>query len=301
MLRHSSRQRLGARAQGHPVQEARSDLLPEATRPAVPHTEPHRRAQQGPRAFPTGIDYESTAANLSFLVDYRDRCIHFYNKRGFGVLVYSLAQTCIVNLSDFIREVFGRGLADEIALSLRPLGLARPVDPVQFLRTTAEHDTPGPVHDFSKRLRDLVVDLEEQGHDTGRLLTFDVKFESTKKVATADLVVGVQATAGDGKALLVHRRLDPNRSHPYRETDIIASRSDPGKHGLSLSVGGRLLTQYPFRAIGYHHQVKSKPKWCWCDQSGVVTRYSQQYIQFLKRLSEAEVDAAIKAYRTRSR
>ena len=89
-------------------------------------------------------------------------------------------------------------------------------------------------------------------------------------------------------------------SHPYRETDIIASLTNPGKLGMSLTVGGRLLTQHPFRAIGYHHQVKSKPKWCWREQSGVVTKYSQGYVQFLKRLSEADVEAAIEAYGRRS-
>lgn len=192
------------------------------------------------------------------MVDYRDRSIHFYNKPGFGALVYSLAQTCVVNLSDFIREVFGRDLADEITLSLLPLGLAPPVDPVQFLRTTADDHAHGAVHEFSRRVRDLVLDLEEQGRDTGRLLTtFQVKLESTKKVATADLVLGVQSTAG-GQPLLVHRQLDPNLSHPYREIDIIASLTNPRKQGMSLTVGGRLLTQYPFRAIGHHHQVKSK-------------------------------------------
>ena len=126
--------------------------------------------------FPSGIDYVSTAGNLEFLVDYRDKCIHFYNKPGFGALLYSLAQTCVVNLSDFIREVFGRDLSDEITMSLLPLGLAPPVDPVQFLRASAEGDASRPVQQFSKRLRDLVADLDEQGHDTGRLLTpFQVK------------------------------------------------------------------------------------------------------------------------------
>ena len=251
--------------------------------------------------FPAGVDYRSTAGNIALLADYRNRSIHFYNKPGFGALVYSLAQTCIVNFSDFVREVFGRDLSDEVTLSLLPLGLAPPVDPVQFLRATANNGTDGPVQEFSTRLRDLVVELEDNGHDTGRLLTtFEVKLESTKKVTAADLVVGVESTGRDGQPLLIQRRLDPNLSHPYREMDIIASLTDPDKQGMSLTVGGRLLTQHPFRAIGYHHEVKSKPKWCWRDQTGVVTKYSPEYIQFLKRLSRAAVDAAIKAYTTRS-
>ena len=213
--------------------------------------------------FPSSIDYEATRENLKQLTEYRDTFVHFYNKKGLGLLLYALGRTCITNLSDFICDVFERDLSEEIALSLQPLGLAPPIDPVQFLSVTPEdEETPDHVREYTRRLRELVVDLNARGHDTDRLLTvFRVGLESTKKVSAADLVFGIKASGGEEPPVVVERRVDPDKSHPYRESDIIASSTDPDRKGMELVVGGRSLTQYPFRAIGCQWQPKMSHLW----------------------------------------
>lgn len=249
--------------------------------------------------FPASVNFNATAKNIELLVDYRDNAVHFYNQSGFGVIVYALAQTAITNFRDLTKEIFEHDVADEITLSLLPLALSTPLDPVEFVRAKQQDaKTSRSVRQFTDRLRSLVIDLEAGGHDTARLFTvFKAQLISTKKLAEADFVVGVQAGDGAGAPLLVHRPVDPNASHPYRETDII-TRAD-GVGGLGISIGETPLTQFPFRALAHFLKAKEDPRYYWKDKTGAVTRYSISYVERLKAITSEELEAALKAYRRR--
>ena len=249
--------------------------------------------------FPTSVDFHATAKNIELLVEYRDNAVHFYNEPGFGVIVYALAQTAITNFRDLAKALFDRDVSDDITLSLLPLALGTPLDAVEFVRTTqTDANTSASVRQFTARLKDLVVDLETQGRDTGRLFTvFQTHLVSTKKIAEADFTAGIQAGAGAGPPVLVHRLVDPNRTHPYRETDIISHPNRAG--GLGIAVGETPLTQFPFRAIGYHLKAKEDPRYCWADKTGAVVRYSDAYVERLRSLKPEELTAARRAYRRR--
>lgn len=246
--------------------------------------------------FPKLIDYKATSTNLQLLIDYRDNCVHFYNSPGFGVIVFALAQTCIVNYSDFVSEVFNKAVTDSITITLLPLSFAPPIDPIEFLRKTPS-DSTETVKEFTMRIRELVSDLEDSGNDTGRLLTlFKVNLVSTKKVARADLIVGVQETATSGEQVLVQKISDPNKTHPYREIDILGRKNDTEKPGLKITISGRPLTQMIFRSIVFRYDVKNNQKYCWIDSNGAVVRYSMSFIDFIKRLSEEDISNATSEY-----
>ncbi len=251
--------------------------------------------------FPATFDFDATAKNLELLVEYRDNAIHFYNSPGFGVIVYALAQTAIMNFADIASDVFGKSLTEELCLSLLPLSVAPPVDAVQFLQASAaDPATKKSVREFTARLRDLVAELEGADCDTNRLMTvFSPHLVSTKKISGADFIVGVDGTDGGGAPILVHRRIDPNATHPFRETEIITKTTPPEREGMSVVVGEKPLTQYDFRAIGHHLKVKEEPRYCWQDRTGAVTRYSPEYVEILRRVTPAELEAAKDAYRNR--
>jgi len=48
------------------------------------------------------------------LLTYRDNAIHFYNQQGFGVIIYGLAQTNIVNYRDIMCDIFEIDIAEEM-------------------------------------------------------------------------------------------------------------------------------------------------------------------------------------------
>jgi len=117
---------------------------------------------------------------------------------------------------------------------------------------------------------------------------YDVKLESVKKIGEADAVVGIDATAGGTGPLVVTKTQDPNKTHPLRQKDIVEKVT---------SLQGHKFTSYVFQAIAWKHDLKSKAQYCWQASEGVLTKYSNDTVTFLKSLSAADVNAALTDYR----
>jgi hypothetical protein len=235
-------------------------------------------------AWPSAIPHRSVEQNLELLTVYRDNVVHFYNAPGFGVLVYALAQTSILNYRDLLREAFGHELGDEINWHLLPLGLAPPIDPIGYLRgarpTGATKNTA--VDHYLKALRDATIELERDGIDTGRLLTvFSVSMQSTKKIERADIVVGVGA-AGSADPVIVTRRVDPNLSHPLRRKHVLER----------LAADGHTISSYDFDAIVAVRHLNDDPALCWQDTDVGLVKWSADIVTYLKDLSRRELDDA---------
>ncbi len=249
------------------------------------------------KLFPSRIDYGATVANLEQLITFRDNAIHFYGDKGMGVIIYALAQTAIVNYKDLLQDAFDRDLAQEITLSLLPLALSAPADPVAFLNAEpGTSKTSEATRQFHEGLRQVVGELEADNRDTGRFMTiFSVSLQSTKKVASSDFIVGVEGASGGGRPILVQQRVDPNKSYPYRRMDIISSLSDPYQQGMGLVIGGHKLTSHVFERIMRFYGFKDEEKYCWREETGAITKYSQSLVERLKTMTKKDVDVAMNA------
>jgi len=84
--------------------------------------------------FPNSVPYQPVRENIKILARYRNGTVHYYNEPGLGIIIYGLAQTCIVNYRDLVLDIFGQDISEEITLTLLPLGLGSPPDPIAFLR-----------------------------------------------------------------------------------------------------------------------------------------------------------------------
>lgn len=244
--------------------------------------------------IPTSLDPAAIAANLEHLVLFRDNAVHFYNQTDFGVLVYALGQTAIINFNDVLQALFGHGLEDQMALYLMPIGLRPPVDPIAFLAGITGEGAANPVVvEFVRSLAASTAELEEAGNDTARLLTsYTVSLQSMKKITSADLVVGVEG-GGDGDRILVTQAFkDPNKAYPLREKDILAKK---------LVVDGIEIGQYQLRAVVWKYGLKSNPKYCWEADEGVLTKYSSEVLRFIESLDAAALLQAKKEYSARKR
>jgi|YNPBryantNP2012_1023418.scaffolds.fasta_scaffold11245_2 hypothetical protein len=231
--------------------------------------------------------------NLEMLSIYRDNAVHFYNATGFGSIIYALAQTSIVNLKDLFEHAFSVRLADEITWHLLPLGLQPPIDPIQYIaqQPATGKEASAAVRQFLTELAKSTEELEASGADTARFLTvFSVKLESTKKIERADVVVGVQAqTAGSGP-LVVTRTADPNVTHPLRARDVVERIGN---------LHGQKFTTFVLQAILSEHGLKSRPEYCWKAAEGVLVKYSHDVVAYIKRLSQAEAEAAVAGYKSK--
>lgn len=243
--------------------------------------------------FPSKTPSLPIRRNLEMLSIYRDNAVHFYNAKGFGSIIYALAQTSIVNLKDLFEYAFSVKLADEITWHLLPLGLEPPIDPIQYIakQPPTGKETSAAVRQFLTELARSTEELETAGADTARFLTvFSVKLESTKKIERADVVVGVQAQTAEAGPLVITRTADPNVTHPLRTRDVVEQIGD---------LHGQKFTSFVFQAILSEYGLKSKPEYCWKAAEGVLVKYSRDVVAFIKRLSQADVASAVAAYKSR--
>lgn len=237
-----------------------------------------------PRDYPTAAAF----ANLGLLVEYRDSTVHFYNQPGFRVVIYSLAQTSVANFNQLLEQSMGHGLGRELPGSLLPIGLEPPCDPIVFLQDVraGRARTSPAVTSYMREIGQAVQMLEEQGLDTGSLMTvFEVHLRSAKKLSSADLVVAVDGSA-TGSVIVQPR--DPNRTHPFRQTEIL----DKG-----LVVDGVAIGPYQFQALVHHFAWKGDSRYHWADSSGAVQRYTSEVIRIINGLSREELNAALLEYK----
>jgi hypothetical protein len=241
--------------------------------------------------FPKNLSAIAVRRNLELLSTYRDNAVHFYNEKDFASLIYALAQTSIVNLKDLLAEVFLVELDKEITWQLLPLGLNTPIDPIEYISGKQEEANPrnSSVKQFIAELARATREIRKAGEDTSRLLTvFKIKLESVKKIGSADVLVGVGAAGTVDGPLAVVKTLDPNVTHPLRQTEVIEQIKN---------LHGRNFTGHTFQAIVWKHSLKANPTFCWQAREGVLTRYSQDTITYIKRLTAADLEAALNDYR----
>lgn len=241
--------------------------------------------------FPKDIPPLPIRRNLDLLSTYRDNSVHFYNKRGFGSLIYALTQTSIMNYRDLLQSAFGLDLGAEISWSLLPLGVSPPIDPIQYISQEGASQKRGgaAVRQFLSELAGATKEVQDAGGDTGRLLTvFAVKLESTKKIESADVIVGVKKAGTEPGPLAVVKTMDPNVTHPLRQTEIVAM--------LGI-INGIKFSPHVFQAVAWKYQLKEKPEYCWRATEGVLTRYSHDVVTWLRRLSAVDIEASVNDYR----
>jgi hypothetical protein len=243
-----------------------------------------RIADSGPRAKPA-----KTTTSYRFL-----RRAHFYNAPNFGSVIYALAQTSIVNLRDLLQLVFDMNLAEDMTWHLLPLGLDTPIDPIEYISGRASGGRQSnAVKQFLARIAASTHELASQSQDTSRLLTiFKVRLESTKKIADADVVVGIHAAADRAGPLVISKTMDPNQTHPHRMKELIEAVGQ--LHGVAFGSG-------IFQAVAWKHGMKSNPIFCWKSTVGQLVRYSNDAVTFIKRLTPGDVSLAQKEYRDRNR
>jgi hypothetical protein len=245
--------------------------------------------EQAKKFFPKSIPYIAVSENIDLLTDYRNNAVHFYNEIGFETVVYGLAQTSIVNYRDLISNIFDIDIANEVNISLLPLSFSAPPDPISFL---GENRAQKPaVNEFLRVISQTTKELEEQNIDTGRFLTvFEVNLQSTKKIQSADIVVGVDGEA-TGQLLMVSKKIDPNKSHPLLRKSVLSQIGD--------ELRGVRFTSHVFDAVVWHNRIKDLDKFCWKNSTSNTYQYSQDLVSYFKSLTQAQIQEALRAYKAR--
>ncbi len=241
--------------------------------------------------FPANIQFEPLAQNIEMLITYRNNSIHFYNQKGFNVVIYGLAQTSITNYRDLMNEIFHFDIANEMSISLLPLSFGTQPDPIVFMQKAKKHPSKNKaVAQFLKEISQITTKLEDKNLDTSRFLTiFNVTLQSIKKISSADVVVGVKGQADDEGPLFIERRVDPNKSHPLRQTKVLRE--------VGTQVNGVPFTSFTLQAIVWKYDFMNKPHYYWRPSGGGVIQYSNEVPSFIKKLSKNQIDKVVNEYK----
>lgn len=232
--------------------------------------------------------------NIKLLSEYRNHAIHYYNEKDFGVVIHTLAQTAILNYRDLSKAAFNISLDEEINWQVMPIGVRPSVDVVQYISGKSRAKMTGAVRQFLSELVRSLNAVENAGLEMSKLLTvFSVKLESVKKSELADVVVGVTQAECRENPLAIVRTQDPNKTHPLRLKDVVERVQRLGEHEL---------TQYTFLAIAWKFELKEDPRLCWkSSEEGLLTRYSNEIIQYLRNLTPREIESALDGYKEHNR
>jgi hypothetical protein len=241
--------------------------------------------------FPQEIQYEPVYKNIDLLITYRNNAIHFYNQPGFGIMIYALAQTSIINFKDLMSSIFNIDISSEMSLSLLPLSFGIPPDPIEFLqRSRIDPPRNKAVANYLRDVTEITKLLESQEYDAGRFLTiFKVKLQSIKKISSADIVIPVKGSTNGSEAGVVEKRIDPNISHPLLRKHI--------KEEIEDEIEGIKFTDYVFEAIAWKYGIKIKPHLCWQPREGGRAQYSSEVPSIIRKLSRKDIQSAIDEYK----
>jgi len=243
------------------------------------------------KLWPTSIDGPAVTANIKALAEYRDRAIHLYNAQGLGAVIYPFLQQNVLNYRDFMLAKFKKDLADSMTWQLLPLGATAPADAVQFMKVDRNATMVAEVQEFIDELRHLMDDVEAAGSDMARVATvYDINMQSVKKMTSADLVVAVSPTA-DGQVVV--RKTDPNQTHPYSATALLAKVNEKRT--------GRKITTYDYQAICWKESLRENTKYAWKHSNGVAHVWSGDAVSYLASLTDEQYDAIRTEYREHRR
>jgi len=241
--------------------------------------------------IPKRLSQEAVYHNLNAINTYRNNVVHFYNSNDFKVVIYSLLQSCILNYRDYLSHFFGIDLASCISWVLLPIGIKPPYNPIEYISKTKEKRDPA-VKQFLEEMQISVNKLNSSNIDISKFFSIvKIKLESAAKAQSPDIIAGVTSDQTKGP-LIIPRNIDPNKSHPLRQKEILESVK---------SMHGIVLNQHVFQAICWVLKLKEDPRLCWKDDKAPVTKYSTDVIGILKSLTKADIVAAIQNYKERSK
>jgi len=240
--------------------------------------------------FPKDISYTGIRENISILDEYRNDSIHFYNEKDFGIILYSLFQTSILNFRDLVCHCLEVDIEDMVTWKVLPIAFDTPVDVVSYLSDKSTGESPSHMKQFFSKLAKANERVKGHGGDTGRLMTvFNVQLNVVKKIGDADTVINFLPVKGKRtKGNTVEKFTNPNETHPHRMKEVVAK--------VKLPKGVAFTSKYICQVVNWKYDIRSKRQYCWKAKSGGLTLYSNDYVTWVNRLTKKDIEIAIADY-----
>lgn len=239
--------------------------------------------------WPDSIDGDGIRANLKVLTDYRNKIIHLYVADDLNTILYMFLQQSILNYRDFVLQIFGKDLADEITWTLLPLAANTPIEAVRSLRVDGHKGSAKVVEDFLRDLRHIIGEAENLGADMGRVAVVqEINLQSSKKISKADFDVAINPNSA---TTIVQRKVDPNQTHPFSATQLIKRINQTRKNG-------RELNSHDLKCMAWKHNLRNDTKYAWQGNHNLSCVWSGDALTFLKNQTDEDYAQARAEFNT---
>jgi hypothetical protein len=224
--------------------------------------------------------------NLEKIIELRNQSTHFVIEE-FSTAYERLFQSCIINYIDFVTNKLHAH--DKLNLNLSSLLIANDeATPVDLNSITAIYGAEI-VEDF--RLSQTSINAQEHSYNSERYsIPIHYRLTVTTKPNTGTCLLELDSEGKMG--YIVQVPIDPESTHPYRETDIIPV--------IAKEIPGFSRTQ--FRSIVYSEKIKdtkSSP-YHYRFVSSNTNMYSDRLIEFITAKNRAEpqyIDKCVQKYK----
>ena len=241
--------------------------------------------------WPTSLDPKLVRDNLELLNDFRNNVVHFYSDNDTGPVMHLALSASIRNMSQLLLEAFEHNLADEVNLTILPVGNLNTTELVENLLQPQMSLGGKPDGSILRLVAEKLSQLDPSTPNLGQFLVgVNVELRSVKSnFKNSKVFVSVVGEdAFEGSRVLIRDR-DPNITHPLTFTDLATVLK--AKHNLGRNHLSAFIQKYKYQ---------EEPNLCWIDGRTRTKRYSHTMRHILETSALSDFTLPGKARSIRS-
>jgi hypothetical protein len=178
-----------------------------------------------------GNSFEPIKHNLELLYEYRNKIAHFFPD-DLDIVVLGLLKASVLFFAEFIEKHFGIKLHEESHLVLLPIGLNKPLSPLDFIANqSASKHCSAEIKGFLQSIKSSCESLEAQGISDSVIVNYSIALVNESRIKNADLTAAINNTSPQQNVIAVHNVItaanltnDPAAKQIRIDEDIIYSQ-----------------------------------------------------------------------------
>ena len=200
-----------------------------------------------------------------------------------------LFQAGVLNYPQVLQDWFGISLSNRIPLGM--MALVYDFDPKQHSLEYARMKRRLSVETF-RWLTEFQQGIKNRATSLGDgiqqfYIPINLKLAIVKKLDKADIVLS--SGMGEKEALILEVPKDPNKTHPYRQTEMVGL--------VNHKLGGTpLFNRHDFQCIKSVHNITSRAEFCYLPKFS-SPQYSEKFVDWIVKQTVKNPDFFVRARR----
>lgn len=223
---------------------------------------------------------DSVRVNLEIINGLRNSAVHLIVPE-YSLMFNELFLSCVKNYVERLYRYFQININDKINTDFLSLHIPSTKSKVDIIGKYGKQ-VYQKYYDTNKFVSET---LREKANNNGLIpqelaMSYEIKFKKVNDISNADLTVYNAKNETSVKTVKVVVPLDPNESHPLRQSDVISKiQNEMNRRGLEFTpytiAQNKKFTTDTFNLFCKHFNIKSNPEFSYHFE--VANRYSYSY------------------------